>query len=1052
MSVEKGLYAAPEGMEEEASPDLEIEIVDPEMVTLDDGSVEITVIPGEELGDAPFDANLAEYVDQGVLAELSGDLVYAYENDLASRKDWEETYTEGIKLLGLKYEERTEPWAGACGVHHPMIAEAAVRFQAEAIMETFPASGPVRTKIIGEVTPAKNQAADRVRTDMNYQLTEVMKEYRAEHEKMLWNLPIAGSAFKKVYYDPTIGRQISLFVPAEDVILPYGISDISHCERITHRMRKTKNELLKLQESKFYRDDVDINEAASIQNDPIQNAKDRETGFSATFDDRHQLLEMHVELDLPGFEDLDSSGEPTGIPLPYVVTILKDTGDVLSIRRNYDEVPTPTEGNLEAKVQYKSPNQYFVHYQYVPGFGSYGFGLVHLIGNSAKSATAITRQLVDAGTLSNLPGGLKTRGLRIKGDDTPINPGEFRDVDVSSGALRDNIMPLPYKEPSQALLALLGIISEEARRFAASPDMKVSDMSAQAPVGTTLALIERNLKVMSAVQARMHYSMKQELKLLAVMIRDHASTSYDYTPVDGDVRARQEDYSYVEIIPVSDPNASTLAQRVVQYQAVIQLAQMSPEIYNLPKLHRQMLEVLSIKDAAELVPLDEDQEPTDPISENMNILNGKPVKAFMYQDHEAHIQVHMAAMQDPVLMEMMGQNPKAQMMMQAAQAHITEHIAFAYRDKIQRQMGVALPPIDADMPEEIETQLSRLAAEAAGQLLQKHTSEAQAKKTEQMQQDPVIQMQQAELQIKQKEVEIKEKQMQIDAAAQADKMALEREKLQADMEKEGLRVGAKTATDRAKLESQQQMELIKAGMDAEELQAKQETEGLKAGIDIAKAKAQMEVQQLSQMQPKNEGGEGFKEGGSVQKNNAFDPDGSDYDYETATKAGMGPTGTGENEGHWGSVAPASKEDRERYNLPQGTYVLLKGNQHPTWDKAVKAEESRGSQVKKIGNRYYSIPKAENQSAGRLTGDRTTAGRPVYKTNEGANVSELSVTVPMGDKWVNVPTIHNGKQYTEEEVVNMLNSGKISPTSVHESVEEAVAAAKKRSSGLLGEDK
>lgn len=847
MSIEKGLYAAPEGLEDlEDSEDqaLEIEIVDPEMVTLDDGSVEITIVPGDETVDGvPFDANLAEYIDDGVLSSLADDLLDAYDNDLASRKDWEETYTEGIKLLGLKYEERTEPWEGACGVHHPMIAEAAVRFQAEAIMETFPASGPVRTKIIGEVDRKKQEAADRVRMDMNYQLTEVMKEYRAEHEKMLWNLPIAGSAFKKVYYDPTLGRQVSIFIPAEDVIIPYGVSDISTCERITHRMRKSKNELIKLQEAGFYRADINIEDAPTLQPDRVQKAKDDETGFSAVHDDRHQLLEMHVELVIPGFEDKNKEGEPTGLPLPFVVTLLRETGDVLAIRRNYDPIPDPTEGDKAAQVKYKRPNQFFVHYQYVPGFGSYGFGLVHLVGNSAKSATAITRQLVDAGTLSNLPGGMKTRGLRIKGDDTPISPGEFRDVDVASGTLRDNIMPLPYKEPSQALLTLLGIITEDARRFAASPDMKVSDMSAQAPVGTTLALIERNLKVMSAVQARMHFSMKQELKLLAEIIRDHASPDYDYEPQEGDRRARRGDYSLVEIIPVSDPNASTLAQRVVQYQAVIQLAQMAPQIYNLPKLHRQMLDVLNIKDADELVPLDDDQEPIDPISENMNILNGKPVKAFIYQDHEAHIKVHMAAMQDPVLMQVMGQNPQAQTMMQAAQAHIAEHVAFAYREQLQRQMGVTLPEPGEELPEQIEVELSRLAAEASGQLLGKHQAEAEAQRIAQQQQDPVIQMQQAELQLRAKEVEIKEKQLITDAAEAADKLALEREKLQADMEKEGLRVGAQTAQAKAKLELQQQLELLKAGLKAEEMQEKMKAEGMRMGIDVAKAQAQMQQKQ-----------------------------------------------------------------------------------------------------------------------------------------------------------------------------------------------------------------
>lgn len=839
MAIERSLYELPEGVEDAPAQELEIEIVDPEMVTLDDGSVEITIIPGvEDMDGVPFDANLAEHIDENVLSELAGDLLHAYDNDLASRKDWEETYTEGIKLLGLKYEMRTEPWEGACGVHHPMIAEAAVRFQAEAIMETFPASGPVRTKIIGESTKQKQDAAERVQADMNYQLTEVMKEYRAEHEKMLWNLPIAGSAFKKVYYDPTLGRQISMFVPAEDVILPYGISDISACERVTHRMRKTKNEIIKLQESGFYRNDIDIDDAPAFSPDSVQKAKDDETGFSATYDERHQLLEMHVELDLPGFEDKNKDGDLTGLPLPYVVTIVKETQDVLAIRRNYDPIPDSTQGDLTSLVKYKRPNQYFVHYQYVPGFGSYGFGLVHLVGNSAKSATAITRQLVDAGTLSNLPGGLKTRGLRIKGDDTPISPGEFRDVDVASGALRDNIMPLPYKEPSQALLQLLGIITEEARRFAATPDMKVSDMSAQAPVGTTLALIERNLKVMSAVQARMHFSMKQELKLLAGIIRDHASPDYDYEPQSADRRARREDYSYVEIIPVSDPNASTLAQRVVQYQAVIQLAQMAPDIYNLPKLHRQMLDVLNVKDADELVPLDEEQEPTDPVSENMNILNGKPVKAFMYQDHEAHISVHMSAMQDPVLMEVMGQNPRAQVMMQEMHAHIAEHVAFAYREQLQRQMGVELPPPNEPLPEDTEVQLSRVAAEASRQLLGKHQAEAQAQQAAEQQQDPVIQMQQQELEIKMREVEIKEKKLLADAAEAADKLALEREKLQAEMEKEGMRLGIQSETARAKLESQQQLEVLKTAAKAEEHQDRMQAEGMRMGVDIAKTRAQ----------------------------------------------------------------------------------------------------------------------------------------------------------------------------------------------------------------------
>jgi len=835
MAIEKSLYAAPAGidqLEDDQTPQLELEIVNPDMVRLDDGSVEITIIPGdesEELDGIPFDANLAEYIDDRELATLVSDLISDYDNDIASRKDWEQAYTDGIKLLGLKYEERTEPWPGACGVHSPLIAEAAVRFQAEAIMETFPASGPVRTHIIGKITPENTDAAQRVQEDMNYELTEVMKEYRSEHEKMLWNLPIAGSAFKKVYFDPSLGRQVSMFVPAEDVILPYGTSEISLCERITHRMRKTKNQLLKLQESGFYRDDVEITDGPVMQPDEIQKAKDQETGFSATYDDRPLLLEMHVELNLPGFEDKNADGEETDIALPYVVTILKDTNTILSVRRNWDpesedpRAPRPrgVSGAASEAYEPKSSRQYFVHYQYVPGFGSYGYGLIHLVGNSAKSATSITRQLVDAGTLSNLPGGMKTRGLRIKGDDTPISPGEWRDVDVSSGALRDNIMPLPYKEPSQVLLGLRGIIVEEAQKFAAAPDMKISDMSANAPVGTTLALIERNLKVMSAVQARMHFSMKQEFKLLAGLIRDFSPSEYGYEPGEGSRRDRKEDYGLVDVIPVSDPNASTLAQRVVQYQAVIQLAQMAPQIYNLPKLHRQMLEVLNIKDADKLVPMEDDQKPTDPVTENMNILMGKPVKAFQFQDHEAHIRTHMSAMQDPKIAMIMGQNPQAQILMQAANAHITEHVAMAYREKMEKEMNMLLPDPEAKLPREIEYQLSGRIAQAASQLLGKNQAEAQAQQNAQMQQDPIVQMQQAELQIKVKEVELKEKQIMVDAATQADKLALEREKLKAENEREGLKIG------------------LKAQYDESKLRADNERDGLRIGAEIAKSREKM---------------------------------------------------------------------------------------------------------------------------------------------------------------------------------------------------------------------
>ena len=771
-NIDKGLYQAPAGLESAATDvePIEIEIEDPESVEIRAGGLEIEIEKAEPTAD-DFDANLVDFMDDQALEQLAGDLSAEVDNDRSSRKDWEETYKDGLKLLGLKYEERTEPWDGASGVFHPMITEAVVRFQSESITETFPAKGPVMTKIIGKETRDRVEAAHRVAEDMNYQLTEVMVEFRPEHERMLWSLPCSGSAFKKVYFDPNLGRQTSVFVPAEDVLLPYGTTDIFTCHRITHVMRKTKNDIIKLQQAGFYAD-IELGEPSSVVDD-IQKAKDEETGFSANYDDRFELLEIQADLDLPGYEDKDKDGEPTGIALPYVVTISTSTNTILAIRRNWD----PTD-DLRRK------QQHFVHYQYIPGFGAYGFGLFHLIGGFAKSATSLMRQLVDAGTLSNLPGGLKSRGLRIKGDDTPISPGEFRDVDLGSGSIKDNIMMLPYKEPSGTLYQLLGTIVEEGRKFAATADMKISDMSAQAPVGTTLALLERQLKTMSAVQARIHHAFKQELKMLAGIIRDYADDLYSYEPDTANPRARKEDFSHVEIVPVSDPNAATMSQRVVQYQAVIQLAQMSPEIYDLPLLHRQMLDVLGIKDADKLVPLKDDFKPRDPVAENMDILNGKPVKAFIYQDHDAHIQVHQAAMQDPVLMQAMGQNPKAQMMMAAAQAHITEHIAFKYRQMIEQRLGITLPPMDEEMPPEAEAALSDMMAKAAQQILQQNQAQAAQQQAQQRAQDPVVQMQQMELQLKQQkqqaDVELERMRLQLeqqkiesDAAAKADRLALD---------------------------------------------------------------------------------------------------------------------------------------------------------------------------------------------------------------------------------------------------------------------------------------
>jgi hypothetical protein len=796
MAVEKGLYQAPMGIAQEiedvmGEPDLEIEIEDPESVSIKAGGLEIEILPPGEGED--FYENIAEEMDENTLQSLGMELLDDIQRDRDSRKDWETAYKEGLTLLGLKYEERTEPWNGACGVFHPMITEAVVRFQSETIMETFPAQGPVKTKIIGKDTREKEEAARRVKDDMNYELTERMPEFRSEHERMLWSLPATGSAFKKVYYDPNMQRQVSLFVPAEDIIISYGASSIEMAERISHRMFKTKNEIRKLQVAGFYRD-VELGEPTKTT-DEIQERKNKETGFNSLNDDRFELFECHINLDLEGYEDKED-GKETGIEIPYVVTVIGGTGEILSVRRNYHE-DDPT----------KARRDHFVHYVYIPGFGVYGFGLFHLIGGFARSATSIMRQLVDAGTLSNLPGGLKSRGLRIKGDDTPIAPGEFRDVDVGSGAIRDNILPLPYKEPSQTLYNLLGTIVEEGRRFAATADMKISDMSAQAPVGTTLALLERMLKVMSAVQARVHYSFKQELKLLAGIIRDYTDNTYDYEPVDGPRRAKQSDYDMVEIIPVSDPNAATMSQRVVQYQAVIQLSQTAPQIYNLPQLHRQMLEVLGIRDAAKLVPVEEDEKPTDPVTENMNVMNGKPVKAFIYQDHEAHITVHMSAIQDPNIQQLIGQNPMANQIGAAIQAHIAQHVGFAYRRRIEEQLGIPLPSPEEEMPEELELQVSRLVAESAKRVLANSQAEAAQQQAQQQAQDPIVQMQQAELQIKQGELALKEKKLQVDAATKADELGLREKELQ-----------------------------VKAAQAADEMKQKAEIEGMRLGIDIGKSR------------------------------------------------------------------------------------------------------------------------------------------------------------------------------------------------------------------------
>jgi hypothetical protein len=815
MAIEKGLYAAPQSIEEElpdgeALPEaeLEIEIVNPDMVTLDDGSVEITLVPGSGPSDMSFDGNLADEMEDTERATLSEELIGLIDADIDSRKEWADTFVKGLDVLGFKYEERTDPWEGACGVYSTVLAEAAIRFQAETMSETFPAMGPVKCKVLGEETKEKNEAAARVKADMNYELTENMVEYRPEHERMLYSLGLAGSAFKKVYYDPNMGRQVALFIPAEDCIVPYGASHIETAERVTHVMRKTKNELKKLQVNEFYRD-IELDDPEPYHSD-IEIRKAEEGGYSLTDDERYAIYEVHADLVIEGFDDSDDE-----IAKPYVVTIERSSSEVLAIRRNWE----PDDERMLKR-------QHFVHYPYVPGFGFYGLGLIHIIGGYARAGTSLIRQLVDAGTLSNLPGGLKSRGLRIKGDDTPIEPGEWKDVDVPSGSIRDNIMPLPYKEPSQTLLALLNQITTEGRRLGAISDMNISDMSANAPVGTTLALLERTLKPMAAVQARVHYAMKQEFKLLKVLMAEYADTEYSYQPLRGEVGARQADYSMVEVIPVSDPNSSTMAQRVVQYQAVLQMSQSAPQIYDLPQLHRQMIEVLGVKNADKLVPIKEDMEPADPVSENMDSLVGKPMKAFIYQDHDAHIGAHTAFLQDPQVAQMIGQNPQAQQIGASLQAHIAEHLGFRYRQQIEEKLGVPLPPPGQELPEEIEVNLARVVAEAGKQLTQQHKQEAAQQQAQQQAQDPIIQMQQKELQIKEQEVQRKS---QKDAG---------------DMQIKQEEQKRKTTKDRADVTFEEQrleLEKLEVGIDAKKagvkMRADRESEANKTDLELTKLMA-----------------------------------------------------------------------------------------------------------------------------------------------------------------------------------------------------------------------
>lgn len=839
-NIDKGLYEAPQGLEALAmeEPEISIEIEDPESVSISMGDTLIELMKATPRAEE-FNANLAEFMNERELASIASDVLSDYETDLTSRRDWLDAYVKGLQLLGLKYEDRTEPWPGACGVTHPLLMESAVKFQSETIMETFPATGPVKTRIIGKETPEKKDASIRVQDDLNYELTEVMKEYRPEHERLLISLCLSGNAFKKIYFDPALNRQTAVFIPSEDIVVPYGASSLESSERVTHRMRKTKNELRRLQVAGFYRD-IDIGEPMRVM-DEVEKQKASDQGFSASVDDRFQLLEMHVDLDIPNYADVDDDNNETGIALPYIVTIEKGTNTILAIRRNWLE-----DDDLKAK------RLHFVHYGYIPGFGFYYFGLIHLIGGHSRAATSLLRQLIDAGTLSNLPGGLKTRGLRIKGDDTPISPGEFRDVDVPSGAIRDNILPLPYKEPSQTLSMLMDKVVDDGRRFAAVADIKVSDMSAQSPVGTTLAILERVLKVMSAVQARIHYTMKQEFKLLAGIIRDNTPDEYSYEPEIGSRKAKKADYDQVDVLPVSDPNASTMSQRVVQYQAVLQLSQTAPQIYDLPFLHRQMIENLGVRNAGKIIPDKEDMKPVDPVSENMNIMNGKPVKAFIYQDHEAHLQVHTSMMQDPKIMASMGQNPQAQALMASASAHVMEHVAFQYRREIEKQLGAALPPVpDADREDtmlspQVEVELSQLAAKAAAQLLQKDQAEAQAQQAQQQAQDPLVQMQQMDLQIKQQALQLKQQQIQmdmqikqaeqqrkqqkdvLDAAAKADELRIREAEISGKQELEGARLGIDIQKHKIQISDNRDIK-----------QAEQEATGLRLGMDIAEKNAAM---------------------------------------------------------------------------------------------------------------------------------------------------------------------------------------------------------------------
>ena len=817
MAIERQPATPVEGTIEQDPQDQELTIAienpDSLAIETEDGGMIIDFDPNaKEMGNVEFDSNLAEFIDDDVLQELGSKLVGDYNGDKDSRSEWEETYTKGLDQLGLKIEERTTPWSGACGVFHPMLSEAVIRFQSQSITEMFPAAGPVRTKIVGKITEEKEKQSQRVEDYLNYLLTHEMSEYRTETEKMLFSLPLAGSAFRKVYFDPSLDRPSSIFVPAEDVVVNYGASDLETCERATHVMRKSSNTVRKMQVNGFYRD-VNIPDGSQKMSD-ITKKYDEITGESDTYnyDQSHTILEMQVDLDLEGFEDTDSSGKQTGIAIPYVVTIDYPSGIILSIRRNYYE-------DDSAKLR----RMHFVHYQYLPGLGFYGFGLIHMVGGLAKSATSILRQLVDAGTLSNLPGGLKARGLRIKGDDTPIMPGEFRDVDVPGGAIRDNITFLPYKEPSGTLYNLLQNIVEEGRRFASMSDMKISDMNNQAPVGTTLALLERNQKVMSAVQSRLHASMRKEFDILVGIVKDFTDPSYPYETDEGEDIKTEDFDNRVDVLPVSDPNAATMAQRIMQYQAAMQLAQSSPDMYNLPELHRQMLNVLGIEDVEDIIPDVDDVKPVDPVTAVQNIITGKPVKAFIDQDHDAHIAVVTSAQQDPEIQQLVGQSPSAPSILAAGSAYINEHLSMQYRKEVEREMGVELPPEGEPIPADVEKRISSLVAEAAKRVLGTSQAEAEQQRVQEQLKDPLIQAKEREVAIKEAQakakMDIDEGRLLLDATKAASNKQIQEARLKQEQEIAGAKIGQQVASDLLSLEADKEKDAVK---------------DFKTGIDITK--------------------------------------------------------------------------------------------------------------------------------------------------------------------------------------------------------------------------